>query len=161
MLRWPQSPPVLVADASEADRIAAKTAYDAAVDAYDQQVVDFSEALSSYRDAQTDYTQWCDEDAHVAVVLTSSILPQFDSEFMALLLLLRCGIIFASGISPLVTLSLYLSVVRCSPSGDLRSMLFSRVIPVLRSSTLRVQLFGASLTLSALQSVVLALVAGL
>jgi hypothetical protein len=42
----PPTPPVLVADASEADRIAAKTADDAAVDAYDQQVADFSEALS-------------------------------------------------------------------------------------------------------------------
>jgi hypothetical protein len=56
----PPTPPVIAADASEADRIAAKTADDAAVDAYDQQVVDFSESLSTYRDAQ-----WCDEDARV------------------------------------------------------------------------------------------------
>jgi hypothetical protein len=70
-----------------------------------------------------------------------------------LLLLLRCGITFASGISPLVTLFIYL--------WSVRSMLSSRVIPVLRSSTHRVQLFGISLTLSALLSVVLAPVAGL
>jgi hypothetical protein len=58
---------------------------------------------------------------------------------------------------------------RYQPSGDslsiclwsVRSMLSSRVIPVLRSSTHRVQLFGVSLTLSALLSVVLVPVAGL
>jgi hypothetical protein len=53
----PPTPPVIAADASEADRIAAKTVDDAAVDAYDQQVADFSETLSTYRDAQTAYTQ--------------------------------------------------------------------------------------------------------
>jgi hypothetical protein len=71
----PPTPPVIAADASETDRTAAKTANDAAVDAYDQQVADFSEALSTYHDAQTTYTQWCDEDARVAVVLTASVLP--------------------------------------------------------------------------------------
>jgi hypothetical protein len=71
----PPTPPVLAADASEADRAAAKTADDAAVDAYDQLVADFSEALSSYCDAQTAYTQWCDEDARTAAVLTASVLP--------------------------------------------------------------------------------------
>jgi hypothetical protein len=70
-----------------------------------------------------------------------------------LLLLLRCGITFASGINPLVTLSICL--------WSIRSMLSSRVIPVLRSFTHRVQLFGDSLTLSALLYVVLAPVAGL
>jgi hypothetical protein len=80
----PPTPPVIAVDASEADRIAAKTADDAAVDAYDQQVADFSEALSTYRDTQTAYTQWCDEDARAAAVLTASVLPQFSSEFMAL-----------------------------------------------------------------------------
>jgi hypothetical protein len=53
----PPTPPVVAADASEADRTAAKTADDAAVNAYDQQVADFSGALSTYRDAQTAYTQ--------------------------------------------------------------------------------------------------------
>jgi hypothetical protein len=80
----PPTPPVIAADASEADRVAAKTADDAVVDAYDQQVADFSESLSTYRDAQTAYTQWCDEDARAAAVLTASVLPQFASEFMAL-----------------------------------------------------------------------------
>jgi hypothetical protein len=46
----PPTPPVIVVDASKADRVAAKTTDDAAVDAYDQQVVDFSEALSTYHD---------------------------------------------------------------------------------------------------------------
>jgi hypothetical protein len=80
----PPTPPVLPADASEADRIAAKTADEDAFNAYDQQVADFSEALSTYRDAQTAYTQWCDEHARPAAVLTASVLPQFASEFMAL-----------------------------------------------------------------------------
>jgi hypothetical protein len=75
----PPTPPVLAADASEADRVAAKTADDATVNAYDQQVADFSEALSTYCHAQ-----WCDEDARAAAVLTASVLPQFASEFMAL-----------------------------------------------------------------------------
>jgi hypothetical protein len=80
----PLPPLVIVVDASEAYRVAAKTVDDAAVDAYDQQVVDFSEALSTYHDAQTAYTQWCDEDTRVAVVLTASVVPQFASDFMAL-----------------------------------------------------------------------------
>jgi hypothetical protein len=80
----PPTPPVIAADASEADKTAAKIVDDGAVDAYDQQVADFSEALSTYRDAQTAYTQWCDEDARAAAVLTASVLPQFASEFMAL-----------------------------------------------------------------------------
>jgi hypothetical protein len=80
------TPPVIVADASEADRVAAKTVDDIAIDAYDQHVANFSEALSTYRDAQTAYTQWCGEDARAAAaaVLTASVLPQFASEFMAL-----------------------------------------------------------------------------
>jgi hypothetical protein len=80
----PPTPPVLAADASEADRVTAKTADDATVDAYDDQVADFSEALSTYRDAQTAYTQWCDDDARAAAVLTVSVLPQFASDFMTL-----------------------------------------------------------------------------
>jgi hypothetical protein len=68
------------------------------------------------------------------------------------LLPLRCGITFVSGISLLVILSTCLWFVR--------NMLSSRVILVLRSSTHRVQLFGVSLTLFALLSVVLVPVAG-
>jgi hypothetical protein len=71
----PPTPPVIAADASEADRTTTKTADDDAVDAYDQQVADLSEALSTYRDAQTAYTQWCVEDARAAAVLTTSVLP--------------------------------------------------------------------------------------
>jgi hypothetical protein len=42
---------VITADAFDDDRVAAKTADDASVGAYDQQVADFSEDLSTYRDA--------------------------------------------------------------------------------------------------------------
>uniref|UniRef100_A0ACD5Z6U7 Uncharacterized protein n=1 Tax=Avena sativa TaxID=4498 RepID=A0ACD5Z6U7_AVESA len=80
----PPTPPVLDAYASEADKTASKTADDAAMEAYDQQVSLYSDVLASYRDDLTAYTQWCDEDAHAAVVLTSSVLPQFASEFMEL-----------------------------------------------------------------------------
>ena len=44
----PPVPPVLAADASQADRDAAKDADDHAVEAYDQQVSDYSESLSIY-----------------------------------------------------------------------------------------------------------------
>jgi hypothetical protein len=47
------APPIIDANASEADRVAAKTADDAAVDAYDQLVADLSKALFTYRDAQS------------------------------------------------------------------------------------------------------------
>ena len=30
------------------------------------------------------YTQWCNDDARAAAVLTASVLPQFASEFMGL-----------------------------------------------------------------------------
>jgi hypothetical protein len=52
----PLTPPVIAVDASEADKVAAKTVDDAAVNAYDQQVADFPEALCTYCDAQTAYT---------------------------------------------------------------------------------------------------------
>uniref|UniRef100_A0ACD5VI62 Uncharacterized protein n=1 Tax=Avena sativa TaxID=4498 RepID=A0ACD5VI62_AVESA len=51
---------------------------------YDQQVSDYSDALSVYRDDLSAYTQWCDEDARAAAVFSSSVLPQFASEFMSL-----------------------------------------------------------------------------
>ena len=76
--------PVLAADASQADKDATKALDDAAVDAYDQQASDYSVALSTYRDVLAAYTQWCNDDARVAAVLTSSVLPQFASEFMGL-----------------------------------------------------------------------------
>ena len=80
----PPVPPVLAADASQADRDAAKALDDAAVDAYDQQVSAYSDALSVYRDDLSAYTQWCNDDARAAAVLTASVLPLFASEFMEL-----------------------------------------------------------------------------
>ena len=77
-------PPMLATDASQTDRDAAKALDDAVVDAYDQQVSAYSDALSVYRDDLSAYTQWCNDDARVAVVLTASVLPQFASEFMGL-----------------------------------------------------------------------------
>ena len=59
----PPVPPVLAADASQADKDAAKNLDDAAVDAYDQQVSAYDAALSVYRDALSAYTQWCNDDA--------------------------------------------------------------------------------------------------
>ena len=44
----------------------------------------YEEALPSYRDALSTYTRWFDVDACVASILTSSVLPQFASEFMGL-----------------------------------------------------------------------------
>ncbi|XBH73711.1 hypothetical protein VPH35_100778 [Triticum aestivum] len=80
----PPAPPVLAADASQADRDAAKALDDTAVDAYDQQMSAYSDALSAYRDDLSAYTQWCNDDARAAAVLTASVLPQFASEFMGL-----------------------------------------------------------------------------
>jgi hypothetical protein len=132
------------------DRTATKTVDDVAVNAYDQQVADFCATLFAYRDAQS--TQWCDKDARATAVLTASVLP-FASEFMGLVLFMRCGFTIVNGIKSLVTLSTCL--------WSVKSMLSSRVIPVLMSSTHRVQLFGVSLTPSALRFVVLAPIAGL
>ena len=74
----------LAADASQADRDAAKALDDAEVDAYDQQVSAYSDALSVYWDDLSAYTQWCNDVARAAAVLTASVLPQFASEFMGL-----------------------------------------------------------------------------
>ncbi|SPT20957.1 unnamed protein product [Triticum aestivum] len=80
----PTVPPAIVADASQADRDAAKALDDAVVDAYDQHVSAYSNALSVYRDDLSAYTQWCNDDARAAAVLTVSVLPRFASEFMGL-----------------------------------------------------------------------------
>ncbi|KAI4992074.1 hypothetical protein ZWY2020_041937 [Hordeum vulgare] len=77
-------PPVLAADASQADRDIAKALDDVVVDAYDQQVSAYSDAIFVYRDDLSSYTQWCNDDARVVAVLTASVLPQFSSEFMGL-----------------------------------------------------------------------------
>ncbi|XP_040249942.2 uncharacterized protein [Aegilops tauschii subsp. strangulata] len=80
----PPTPPALDTNASDADRAAARVAADDADAAYDQEVLDYSNALSVYRDDLAAYTQWCDDDARAATVLTSSVLPQFASEFIGL-----------------------------------------------------------------------------
>ena len=71
----PPTPPSLGADASDADRSTAGVAADDATAAYDQEVLDYSNALYVYRDDLASYTEWRDDDARAATVLTSSVLP--------------------------------------------------------------------------------------
>jgi hypothetical protein len=80
----PPTPPVLGDDATQADKDAAESADRSAVAAYDLQFQQYSSALETYRLDLTAFTQWMDEDARTAAVLTSSVLPQFASEFMGL-----------------------------------------------------------------------------
>ena len=80
----PPPPPTLAADASDADRNAARIAADDAAATYDQQTLDYLDALSVYRDDLAAFTQWCDDDARAAAVFTCSVLPQFASEFIGL-----------------------------------------------------------------------------
>lgn len=144
----PPTLPVLTADASEADKAAAKTAGDVAMATYDRQVSDYSDAIATYRDDLAAYTQWCDDDARAAAFSLLVFSLSLPLSLWVLVLLWRCGLIFASGINPLVILSTYQWFVR--------SMLFSRATPLLMSSTQRVLLFGVSLTPSAQLFVVLA-----
>ncbi|KAI5014250.1 hypothetical protein ZWY2020_055640 [Hordeum vulgare] len=95
--------PVLAADVSQDDRGAAKALVDATADAYDQHVSAYLDALYVYRDDLSAYTQWCNDDARVVVVLTASVLPQFASKFM--------------GPGTIATIWSYLCQ-RCQPSGD-------------------------------------------
>jgi hypothetical protein len=76
----PPTPPVLRDDATQADKDAAESV----VAAYDLQFQQYSSALETYRLDLTAYTQWMDEGARAAAILTSSVLPQFASEFMGL-----------------------------------------------------------------------------
>ena len=69
----PPTPPAIDADAFDADRAAARVAADDAGATYDQDVLDYSNALSVYRDDLAAYTQWCDDDAHAATILISSV----------------------------------------------------------------------------------------
>jgi hypothetical protein len=62
----------------------AKNADATALAEYDRHVQEYSDALATYGLDLTDYTQWIDEDARAAVVLTSSVLPQYAAEFMGL-----------------------------------------------------------------------------
>ncbi|SPT15922.1 unnamed protein product [Triticum aestivum] len=80
------TPPTLpvVANATQAAKDAAKLADDAVVRAYDEQVLTYEEALHTYHEALSAYTQWLDDDARAAAVLTTSVLPQFASEFLGL-----------------------------------------------------------------------------
>jgi hypothetical protein len=84
MAPTPLTPSALSADASESDRAAARIANDDSTAIYDQQVLDYSNSLSVYRDDLTAYTQWCDDDAKAVAILTSSVLRQFASQFIGL-----------------------------------------------------------------------------
>src|SRR3954469_2784511 len=84
MAPTPPTPPVLAADASQAAKDAAKSADDAAIVTYDRQVQEYSDALEIYQLDLHAYSQWADDDARAAAVLTASVQPQFASEFMGL-----------------------------------------------------------------------------
>jgi hypothetical protein len=80
----PPTSVVLAPDATQEAKDAAKSIDDAALAEYDRQVQEYSDALATYRLDLTDYTQWIDEDARAAAVLTFSVLPQYAAEFMSL-----------------------------------------------------------------------------
>ncbi|KAK1603568.1 hypothetical protein QYE76_017889 [Lolium multiflorum] len=116
----PSVPQALAEDAMQADRDAAKSAETAADEAYDEQVLAYSEALNSYRDSLATFTQWCDENARAAAVLSQSVQPQFASEFMGLATVaemwshLQCG-----DLAPLDTLRTIV-VLAVLPDGAFR-----------------------------------------
>jgi hypothetical protein len=78
------TPPAFDADAPQADQDKDKSANDAAVARYDRKAHEYSADLETYRLDLTSYTQWMDNDARDAAVLTSNVLPQFSSDFMGL-----------------------------------------------------------------------------
>jgi hypothetical protein len=80
----PPTPVALAADATQEAKDAAKSADAIALAEYDRHVQEYSDALATYRLDLTDYTQWIDEDARAAAILTSSVLPQYAAEFMGL-----------------------------------------------------------------------------
>jgi hypothetical protein len=80
----PPTPPALGDGATQAEKDAAESAGRSAVAAYDLQFQQYSSARETYQLDLTAYTQWMDEDARATAVLTSSVLPQFASEFMGL-----------------------------------------------------------------------------
>ncbi|KAK1668654.1 hypothetical protein QYE76_056813 [Lolium multiflorum] len=84
MAPTPPTPPALAADATQADKDKAKSEDDVAINTYDRKAHEYSNALEAYRQDLTAYTQWMDDDARAAAVLTSSVLQQFASEFMGL-----------------------------------------------------------------------------
>jgi hypothetical protein len=71
----PPTPVALAPDATQEAKDAAKTADATALAEYDRHVQEYSDALATYRLDLTDYTQWIDEDARAAAILTSSVLP--------------------------------------------------------------------------------------
>jgi hypothetical protein len=71
----PPTPLVLGDDATQADKDAAETADRSALVAYELKFQQYSSALETYRLDLTTCTQWIDEDARTAAVLTSSVLP--------------------------------------------------------------------------------------
>ncbi|XP_051202748.1 uncharacterized protein [Lolium perenne] len=107
----PPVPQALAEDATQADRDAAKSAEAAADEAYEEQVLAYSEALGSYRDSLATFTQWCDEDARAAAVLSQSVQPQFASEFMGLATIAEMWSHLRQRYQPSGD-SLYLSVLR-------------------------------------------------
>ena len=84
MAPTPPTPSVLPMNANKAAKDAAKLVDEAADRAYDEQVLAYEEALQTYHGALSVYTQWLDDDARAAAVLTASVLPQFASEFLGL-----------------------------------------------------------------------------
>jgi hypothetical protein len=80
----PPTAVVLGDGASQEAKDAAKSADDSAVAAYELKLKQDSDDLETYRLDLAAYTQWMGEDARAAAVLTSSVLPQFASEFMGL-----------------------------------------------------------------------------
>src|SRR4051812_8490353 len=75
MTPLPPPPIVLGADASQEAKDAAQSADDSVVVAYELKLKQYSADLETYRLDLTAYTQWVDEDARAAAVLTSSVLP--------------------------------------------------------------------------------------
>jgi hypothetical protein len=80
----PPTPPVLGDDATQADKDVAESADRSDVAMYELKFQQYSSALETYRLDLIAYTQWVDENACAAAILTSSVLPQFASEFMGL-----------------------------------------------------------------------------
>jgi hypothetical protein len=71
----PPTPVVLGDGASQEAKDAAKIADDSVIATYELKLKQYSDDLETYRLDLAVYTQWMDEDAHAAAVLTSSVLP--------------------------------------------------------------------------------------
>ena len=111
MAPTPPTPSVLPTDANQAAKDAAKLADEAADRAYDERVLAYEEALQTYHGALSVYTQWLDDDARAAAVLTASVLPQFASEFLGLPTVFQMWTCLRQRYEPSGD-ALYLSVVR-------------------------------------------------